>query len=102
MRVSSSTAFTRYFECGGVLGQICFSLTVTNIAPATAAHIHEAPAGEAGPVVVGLTPPTGGSASGCVVVDRAQALAILQNPSAYYVNVHNAPFPAGALRGQLG
>ena len=83
------------------LGQICFSLTVTNIAPATAAHIHEAPAGEAGPVVVGLTPPTGGSASGCVVVDRAQALAILQNPSAYYVNVHNAPYPGGAVRGQL-
>ncbi len=26
---------------------------------------------------------------------------ILANPSAYYVNVHNAEFPSGAIRGQL-
>ena len=26
---------------------------------------------------------------------------ILRNPENYYVNVHNAPFPNGAVRGQL-
>ncbi len=28
------------------------------------------------------------------------ALTPAQNPEAYYVNVHNAAFPAGAVRGQ--
>jgi CHRD domain len=82
-------------------GEICFELTVSNIAPATASHIHVGPVGVAGPVVVGLTPPTSGSSSGCVSVDRDLAKAILKNPEEYYVNVHNEPFPAGAVRGQL-
>jgi hypothetical protein len=82
-------------------GEVCFELTVTGIAPATAAHIHVAPAGVAGPVVVPLTPPTSGSSSGCVSASRELLLAIIQEPEAYYVNVHNAEFPAGALRGQL-
>jgi len=32
----------------------------------------------------------------------ALAQDLIQNPSAYYVNVHNGPFPKGAVRGQLG
>jgi hypothetical protein len=83
-------------------GEVCFELTVSNIAPATAAHIHVGPVGVAGPVVVPLVPPTSGSSSGCVTgVDRDLIKAIRQHPENYYVNVHNAPFPAGALRGQL-
>ncbi|MDP9372362.1 MAG: CHRD domain-containing protein [Chloroflexota bacterium] len=82
-------------------GQICHELMVSGIAPARAAHIHEAPTGAAGPVVVGLAPPTSGMSSGCVSVSRELALDILMNPENYYVNVHNAEFPAGALRGQL-
>jgi hypothetical protein len=46
-------------------------------------------------------PPTDGSVSACVEVDRELALAILKHPADYYVNVHNAEFPAGAARGQL-
>jgi hypothetical protein len=83
------------------LGQICYELTVSGIAPATAAHIHLGAVGVAGPVVVPLAPPTGGSSSGCAEVSRELALAILKSPSDYYVNVHNAEFPAGAVRGQL-
>lgn len=53
-------------------------------------------------VVVALAAPTGGSSSGCVSdVDRDLARAIIVNPDDYYVNVHNAEFPAGAVRGQL-
>lgn len=82
-------------------GEVCFELSVQNIAPATAAHIHVAPAGVPGPVVVPLAPPTSGSSSGCVSVARDLALAIIKNPEEYYVNVHNATYPAGAVRGQL-
>ena len=83
------------------LEQICYTLTVEDIEPARAAHIHIGSAGTAGPVVVGLAPPTSGTSSGCVDVNRELALAIIQDPQNYYVNVHNASYPAGALRGQL-
>lgn len=82
-------------------GQICYTLRVRGIEPATMAHIHEAPEDESGPVVVTLSPPTSGTSSGCVAVERKLALEILRNPADYYVNVHNVDFPGGALRGQL-
>jgi hypothetical protein len=81
--------------------EVCYDLAVTNIAPATMAHIHKAPADAAGPPVVTLTPPTAGSSSGCVAVDATLVKDIIANPAAYYVNVHNAEFKAGAVRGQL-
>ncbi|QDP18858.1 CHRD domain-containing protein [Sphingomonas xanthus] len=82
--------------------RVCYELEVTGIAAATAAHIHEAPAGTAGGVVVTLEAPADGDSSGCVEVSRELALEILKRPADYYVNVHNAEFPGGALRGQLG
>lgn len=82
--------------------EVCFELTVSDIDPATAAHIHRGTADVAGPVVVGLAPPTGGESSGCVEeVDVELIDEIRKNPDGFYVNVHNPAFPAGALRGQL-
>lgn len=82
--------------------EVCFELTVSDIDPATAAHIHAGDATVAGPVVVALAPPADGTSSGCVQdVDAGLIDAIRQNPADYYVNVHNAAFPAGAVRGQL-
>ena len=82
---------------------ICYEITVSNIAlPATGAHIHKAPAGSPGPVVVPLTPPdASGFSQGCIAVERQLIRDILVHPRDYYVNVHNAEFPAGALRAQL-
>lgn len=80
---------------------MCFELTVSDIAPATAAHIHKAPADQAGPVVVTLTPPTDGSSKDCVDADAELIKDIRQNPGNYYINVHTQDFPAGAVRGQL-
>lgn len=82
--------------------EICYRLEVSDIATATAAHIHLAPSDAPGPVVVPLVAPSDGSSSGCVSVDRELIKAILLHPENYYVNVHNAEFPAGAIRGQLG
>jgi hypothetical protein len=82
-------------------GQVCWELTVTGIAPATAAHIHIAPAGSPGPVVIPLSPPTSGFSSGCASVDPELIKAIRQSPAAYYVNVHNEDYRAGAIRAQL-
>ncbi len=82
-------------------GVLCYELRVSGIAPATSAHLHEAPFGEAGPIVVELAPPTNGFSSDCIAVGRALAKDILKNPADYYINVHNVPYPNGALRGQL-
>ena len=81
--------------------KVCYTLKVRRIAPATAAHIHLGLRGEAGPIVAELKPPTDGSSSGCVAVPRALSLELKEHPGRYYVNVHNGPYPDGALRGQL-
>jgi hypothetical protein len=81
--------------------RVCYQLSAAAVATPTAAHIHKAPANAAGPPVVALTPPTAGASTGCAAIDRSVAEDLLRNPGAYYVNVHNAEFPAGAVRGQL-
>jgi len=83
-------------------GEVCYTLTAANIEASTVAHIHRAPPTAAGPIVVHLNAPTNGRSSGCATVSRALAKELIQTPEAFYVNVHNAPFPAGAVRGQLG
>jgi CHRD domain len=79
--------------------RICYVLRVEGMEPAGAAHIHVAPRGVNGPVVVPLAAPTAGRSAGCIV--DADADAIAANPAAYYVNVHNDPYPGGAVRAQL-
>jgi hypothetical protein len=82
--------------------QVCYEITVEKIATATMAHIHKAGPDAAGPVAVPLKAPDAtGKVKDCATADAAVVKDILQNPAAYYVNVHNAEFPAGAIRGQL-
>lgn len=85
--------------------EVTITASVSGIANPTGAHIHEAPAGEEGGVVIGFA----GGALGpfmngvpvTVPVDPALASRILANPANFYVNVHTADFPGGAVRGQL-
>lgn len=87
---------------------LCYVLTVDRIKPAAAAHIHKGQPGTNGPVVVTLAPPADGNAADCLTEGEPNKFAegqtvaeILANPGDFYVNVHNAQFPGGAIRGQL-
>lgn len=82
-------------------GEICFELTLSGIDAATRGHIHKAPAGEPGPIFVTLFESEGPGAK-CVSATKAQVKEIRQNPTLFYVNIHTATYPGGAIRGQLG
>jgi hypothetical protein len=85
------------------LGKLCYELSVENVdGTITGAHIHVAPAGSPGPIVVALATPVTGSSSGCLDVAAPLLLDLRKNPARYYVNVHSSIYPAGAVRGQLG
>lgn len=83
-------------------GEAHYFIAVSDIAAPTAAHIHVGAAGENGGVVLDFQAAfSGGMASGAVAVDPDLMRRVLADPAGYYVNVHNADFPAGAVRGQL-
>jgi hypothetical protein len=74
---------------------------VTTGVDATAAHIHEAPAGKNGPVIIPLTKAPDNSwsvAAGAKLTDAQYANFLAGN---LYVNVHSASNKGGEIRGQL-
>ena len=85
-------------------GRVCFRITVQNILlPSVGAHIHRAPRGSNGPIVIPFTAPNAsGTSSGCVEAAQALIDEIVANPANFYVNVHTTDRPGGAVRGQLG
>lgn len=82
--------------------QLCYEIKVERIDPATVAHVHEGAVGKNGPPVVTLDAPASGTSKACATVAGDLAAKLLRNPENYYVNVHNATYPNGAVRGQLG
>lgn len=79
---------------------IRYTVLTQNIGAPTLAHIHTGAAGVAGSPVVTLDVNT--LANGSVQnVPADVTAAIVANPAGYYVNVHTAEFPQGAVRGQL-
>jgi len=84
---------------------VCFGIAVQGIDTPTAAHIHSNKAGANGSIAVFLAAPNGGNpgtASACADnVPNSTVSAIRNAPANFYVNVHTADKPGGALRGQL-
>ncbi|MEW6154572.1 MAG: CHRD domain-containing protein [Actinomycetota bacterium] len=87
-------------------GRLCAVVYSRQAGPATAVHIHEGPVGDLGPHAVDLNDPVNGGgaavSSGCYGAPGPVLADIAANPAGYYVNVHTAAYPAGAVRGQLG
>ena len=98
-------------------GTVCFDLSFRDSGTPNRAHIHVGDASTAGGIVVPFfdihTPDRAldprhdeleskARTSGCVAADPALLEAIASNPDGYYVNLHNARFPPGSMRGQLG
>ena len=82
--------------------KICYRIEVSNMDMATAAHLHMGSAGEEGSVVLKLRPPRDGSSRECIRgLGERFIKKVARNSSGYYVDVHNAEFPSGAVRGQL-
>jgi PKD repeat protein len=84
---------------------VYYYVRVAEVAAPTSAHVHRGHAGETGAVVIGFTVDPvliNGVIAGSIATSASVAGEILADPGAFYVNVHNADFPGGAVRGQLG
>jgi hypothetical protein len=81
-------------------GKVCWDFKLAKIdGKPSQAHIHKGKAGVSGNVVI----PLGATykRQGCTSAARSLVKSIAGHPASYYVNVHNAKHPLGAMRGQL-
>jgi hypothetical protein len=86
--------------------RVIFALQWKGIGAPTLGHIHEGAVGVNGGVKVPLfttaMPETVSAAAGALEVTDAKLVQdIRTNPAGFYVNLHTAEFPGGAVRGQL-
>lgn len=103
------------FGIDGDATTLCYSMIVDKIqlvpvGDGMAAHIHEGVRDTNGPVVAVLAGPEDGNAADCLTEgeegkfptgEAGIVQRILNNPSDFYINIHNPEFPAGAIRGNL-
>lgn len=79
-------------------GKVCATISWRKIQAPAAAHIHRRSDGQ---VVVDLSTSVTGGAKCATGVAKGVIGSILKSPKKYYVNVHNATYPAGAIQGNL-
>lgn len=81
-------------------GDFCFTLWAEKTTKPTMSHVHIGAAGADGKPVATLEI-TGKDSDSCIAMEPSLIKEIVANPAGYYVNVHTADFPNGAIRGQL-
>jgi hypothetical protein len=83
-------------------GKVCWTFTsLSGVSTPTAAHIHVGVAGKSGNIVLPLSTGTTFKTKGCVHASATLMSQIAANQHGYYVNIHNAQYPGGAVRAQL-
>ena len=85
--------------------ELCYKLAATMGEMPTAAHIHQGAKGAAGDVFINLMPTfakgeSAFTAESCIS-DATKVADVSASPDGFYVNIHTAEHPNGALRGQL-
>lgn len=81
-------------------GRLCYRLGYDGISRVTMAHIHRGGPGQVGDPVIDLHPEANGD-EGCVGADPTALRNLAAHPEAFYLNLHTAEYPEGAMRGQL-
>jgi hypothetical protein len=88
-------------------GKVHYATIWRGIDQVVAGHIHRAPRGQNGPVVVDLIGKTDGlpesvvGIGGVAPIKKDVVKRIKKNPQNWYTNLHTKSFPGGAVRGQL-
>ena len=77
---------------------VCWTFELAGVTKPAFAHIHKGRAGVSGPIASRWARPTRprGVCGAEEIVDAVES-----NPNGYYVNVHNAKYPNGVVRGEL-
>src|SRR5918996_4392270 len=100
VRASARGSFAAGLTRKGTRRTLSWRLTFRGLTGrATAAHIHLAKAGVAGPVAVPLCGPCRSGVRGTAKLKARTVTALLGGRA--YVNVHTAKNPAGEIRGQI-
>ena len=81
-------------------GRLCYRLGYDGTDQVTMAHIHRGGPGQIGDPVIDLHPEANGD-EGCVGADPTVLRNLAAHPEAFYLNLHTAEYPDGAMRGQL-
>lgn len=85
-------------EVDAETGDFCYSLSAKGVGAVAMAHVHSGGAGADGPPVLTISL----ADDECIAAEPSVLQPIVANPADFYVNVHTAEFPKGAVRGQLG
>lgn len=102
----SDGAATGTITLDDVTGVVSWNITYVNLAtPLSAMHIHPGAAGVAGAPLIDLGVATTGGAGTLInslSANTTTVASIVASPTDFYLNIHNTPFPGGAVRDQLG